>query len=229
MVLVITLIGLGIGTLLNFVIARELPGFRRGAQLRRVDGSVGWIPILGSFLCREWVGLAVELVTGLMALTLFLRYGLNPRSLVLFGGSLVLINTAAIDFKIRMIDTLVLVIAMVAALLLAPLNEIGWLRSVLGMALAGIFFFFLYVLARVLFRGVAVPFGLGDIYLGAFIGALVGVMALPTALFYGIALGGGVALVLIVLRTLGRKAPQYIAYGTFLCLGTLLYLATASL
>ena len=37
---------------------------------------------------------------------------------------------------------------------------------------------------------------------------------------------GLVALVLILLRTAGRKVPQYIAYGTFLCLGTLLFLAT---
>jgi leader peptidase (prepilin peptidase)/N-methyltransferase len=130
-----------------------------------------------------------------------------------------------------MIDTLVMVVAMFAVLLLAPLSlglppRIGWLQSLLGLLMAGIFFSFLFGLARVLFRGVAAPFGLGDVYLGAFIGALVGFVALPAALFYGIAMAGLVALVLILLRAVGRKVPQYIAYGTFLCLGALLFLAT---
>ena len=141
---------------------------------------------------------------------------------------MVLIDTAAVDFKTRMIDTLVLVVAMFVVLLLAPVNEIGWLGSALGLATAGLLFFVLFVLAKVLFPGVAAPFGLGDVYLAAFIGALVGFAALPTALFCGVVLAGMAALVVIVLRTMGRKVPQYIAYGTYLCLGALLFLVAGT-
>src|ERR687886_653599 len=225
--LLVALIGLFVGNLLNFVIARQLVSFARVRRLARAEGALGWVPIAGSMRRSEWVGLAVELLAALMAVALFLRYGLSLRSLVLFGASLVLLDTAAIDFKIRMIDTLVMVVAMFVVLLLAPLTGVGWLSSVLGLLMAGIFFSFLFGLARVLFRGVAAPFGLGDVYLGAFIGALVGFVALPAALFYGIAMAGIVALILIVLRSVGRKVPQYIAYGTFLCLGALLFLATS--
>ncbi len=231
MALLITLLGLFVGNLLDLVIARQL-GFGRGRRLVRAAGALGWVPIAGTLRCREWVGFAVELLGGLMAVALYLRYGLGARTLILFGASLVLIDTGAIDFKIRMIDTLVMLIAMLAVLLLAPLIHLGvaartgWLTSLLGMVMAGIFFIFLYVLAKVLFRGVAAPFGLGDVYLGAFIGALVGFVALPAALFYGIAMAGVVALLLIVLRATGRRVPRYIAYGTYLCLGALLFLAT---
>jgi leader peptidase (prepilin peptidase)/N-methyltransferase len=39
-------------------------------------------------------------------------------------------------------------------------------------------------------------------------------------------MAGLVSIVLIVLRSTGRRGPKYIAYGTYLCLGTLLFLAT---
>ncbi len=128
-----------------------------------------------------------------------------------------------------MIDTLVLVVAIVVVVLLAPLSGIGWLGSVLGLVLASLVFLLLYGLSKLLFPGVAVPFGLGDVYLGAFIGALVGFLAVPTALFYGMAMGGVVSAAIIVLRAMGRKMPTYIAYGTYLCLGTLLFLVTGRL
>lgn len=230
MVVLVALVGLFVGNLLNLVIARQLATFRRRGYLLRASGPTGWLPVVGSLQAREWVGLAVEVLCGLMAAALFLRYGLSLRSLLLFAASLVLIETGAIDFKIRMIDTLVLVVAMLAVLLLAPLisggGAVAWLRSGLGLLVAGLVFLLLYGLSKVLFPGVAVPFGLGDVFLAAFIGALVGLVAVPTALFYGMLLAGLVAAVLVALRAAGRKVPKYIAYGTYLCLGTLLFLAT---
>ncbi len=225
MVVLIALVGLVAGNLLNVVIARQLVSAYR-VRLPRRKGPPDWVPLLGAWRRRAWLELAVEVVTGLMAAALFLHYGLSVRTLVLFGASLVLIDTGAIDFKVRMIDTLVLVVAIVAVLALAPLNAIGWLSSAFGLVMATIMFFLLYMLAKVLFPGVAAPFGLGDVYLAAFIGALVGFRDLSVALFYGIAMAGLVSIVLIALRSTGRKGPKYIAYGTYLCLGTLLFLAT---
>lgn len=225
MALLIALAGLVIGNLLNVVIARQLVTAHRVRAPRRA-GPLDYVPLIGAWRRRQWLALAVEVVTALMAAALFLRYGLSLRSLVLFGASLVLIDTGAIDFKVRMIDTLVLIVATIAMLALAPLNAIGWLASAFGLAMAGVMFVLLFLLAKVLFRGVAAPFGLGDVYLAAFIGALVGFRDLSVALFYGIAMAGLVSLGLIILRGTGRKVPTYIAYGTYLCLGALLFLAT---
>ena len=225
MPILVAVVGLCIGNLLNLLIARQLVSAYR-VRLARREGALDWVPILGAWRRRHWLALAVEGLSGLMAVALFIRYGASARSLVLFGASLVLIDTAAIDFKVRMIDTLALLFAMLVVLALAPLNAIGWLASAFGLVMAGLMFSFLFILAKVLFRGVAAPFGLGDIYLAAFIGALVGFRDLSVALFYGIAMAGLVSLALIVLRSMGRKVPTYIAYGTYLCLGTLLFLAT---
>ncbi len=230
MTLLAGLFGLVIGNLLDVVIARQLASAYRVRTARR-KGPLDWVPILGAWRRRQWLALAVEVVTGVMAAALFSRYGLSARSLVLFGAALVLIDTGAIDFKVRMIDTLVLMVATVAVLALAPFNlapfnAASWLASAFGLALAGVMFVFLFLLAKVLFRGVAAPFGLGDVFLAAFIGALVGFQELSVALFYGIAMAGVVSLVLLILRGTGRKIPTYIAYGTYLCLGALLFLAT---
>jgi len=219
MIVAIAVAGLLIGHLLSHAVALQLASGR---------AALGWLPLVSSLRARDWTALAVELITALMAAALFYRYGLSARSLLLFGASLVLINTGAVDFRTRMIDTLVLVVATVALVALAPLNRIGWLASGFGVVAAVCFFLLLYLLAALLFRGVATPFGLGDVYLGAYIGALVGFAALPTALVYGILIAGVVAVAILVLRATGRKTPQYIAYGTYLCLGTLLFLATSS-
>ncbi len=104
-------------------------------------------------------------------------------------------------------------------------HGISRLLSLVGLLAAGVIFIFFFILAQLLFPGVAAPFGLGDVYLGAFIGALVGFLQLPPALFYGMALAGLVSVVLLALRAAGRTAPTYIAYGTYLCLGALLFLA----
>jgi leader peptidase (prepilin peptidase)/N-methyltransferase len=212
--------GLVAGMVLNQVIARQVPG---SGQVP-AQGWQRYVPLAGALAQRAWLPLAVEVLSAIMAVALWQRYGLSARSGFLFAASLVLINTGAVDFKIRMIDTLVLVIATLIALALAPINTVTWLNSAVGMVVAAVVFLFFFVLAKLMYPGHAAPFGLGDVYLAAFIGALAGFLGLPRALFYGIALAGVVAFGLIVARSMGRAVPTYIAYGTYLCLGALLYL-----
>jgi leader peptidase (prepilin peptidase) / N-methyltransferase len=218
----VVVVGLLAGVALNWLIERQVR-----TDVVIASGSGGRVPVVGALGRRDWVALAVEALTALMALVLWQRYGLSVRSLFLFGASLVLINTGAVDFRIRMIDTLVMVVATVVALAFAPVNDTSWLNAVIGTAVATVVFLFFFLLAKLLFPGHAAPFGLGDVYLAAFIGALSGLLDLPTALFYGIAMAGVVALGLIIARGLGQQVPTYIAYGTYLCLGALLYIAIA--
>lgn len=216
----VAVVGLVAGMVLNQVIARQVPG--PGQAL--APGWQRYMPLASALGQRDWLALVVEVLSALMAVTLWQRYGLSSRTIFLFAASLVLINTGAVDFKIRMIDTLVLVIATLIALALAPINTVTWLNSAVGMAVAAAVFLFFFVLAKLMYPGHAAPFGLGDVYLAAFIGALAGFLGLPRALFYGIALAGAVAFGLIIARTMGKAVPTYIAYGTYLCLGALLYL-----
>ena len=59
-------------------------------------------------------------------------------------------------------------------------------------------------------------------YLGIFIGAAVGLTNLLPSLFYGMVMAGIFSAVLIVAKRAGRpNVPEYISYGTFLCLGAL--------
>lgn len=210
---VVVLLGLLLGHPLNRLIDRQSPPEGRGLPpvLSKLTGG-----------CSPLSLLVLALSAG-MALALYTHYGLGPRFVLFYAASLVLIDTGAVDWRVRLIDTLVLVIATLLLLLLSSLG-VGWQRALLGAIAAGTVFLLLFLLARVLFPSHSAPFGLGDVYLGIFIGALVGIFHLGPALFYGIALAGLVSLCIIIARAAGRQTPVYISYGTFLCLGTLLYL-----
>jgi leader peptidase (prepilin peptidase)/N-methyltransferase len=115
--------------------------------------------------------------------------------------------------------------ALVALLAAALVPELNFLSSLLGALAAGFVFAIFFALARLLFPAASSPFGLGDVYLAIFIGAAVGLLNLMMALFYGMLLAGVFSAALIVLRRAGRpNIPQYISYGTFICLGALGYL-----
>src|SRR5688572_19926516 len=101
MIAVIALAGLALGTLLSAVILRQLPP--EHSLLGGRAGWPAWIPVAGAIRHRDWVGLVVELLTAAMAVVLWRRYGLSARTLSLLLASLVLIETGAVDFHIRMI------------------------------------------------------------------------------------------------------------------------------
>ena len=107
----------------------------------------------------------------------------------------------------------------------APFVGIGLKPALLGAVIAGIVFIFFFMLARLIYPGDGVPFGLGDVYLAIFIGASVGLNYLAAALFYGVLMAGVAAIGILALRQIGRQIQPYLSYGTYLCLGTLLFIA----
>lgn len=191
---------------------------------RRRSGRA-WVPLAGSFAHRDWVRLLAELLTVAMTLILWRHYGLSGRFWLLLAAALVLIDTAAIDWRVKLIDTLVIVAATLVVLLGAPLITGSWLISLLGMLAAGGLFLVFFIVAKLLYPGQAAPFGLGDVYLGMFIGALLGLFAVGPALLYGMLMAGAASIALIAARGYARARHVPISYGTFLCLGVLLYLA----
>lgn len=99
------------------------------------------------------------------------------------------------------------------------------MRAGVGFAAAAALFAGFYVLAGLLYRNVrVVPFGLGDVYLAAMIGAMTRWPDVLPALIYGVLLAGVISVVLLVSRRATRK--QVIPYGPYLCLGALLALVS---
>lgn len=239
--------GLLLGTLLNIVIIR-LPREQNmigwPPRCTRTGEALAWwqmLPVLGWLLQRgrarngrplHWVYPLVELLMGLVLVALHSHYGLAPAFFYLTGITAILLITGAIDWLYRSIYTLVM-LGSVPVVLLAGLAvpAIDVLDAGKGLLLGGIGFALLYALARFLFPARAAPFGLGDVYLGIFLGAALGFSRLGSALVYGILMAGAVAAFIVAAKHLARRRdmPEYISYGTYLCLGAILYLVLQEL
>jgi leader peptidase (prepilin peptidase) / N-methyltransferase len=236
---IVFIAGLLLGGLLNVVIVR-LPrerGLLGWPRCTRTGAPLAWwqlVPLVGWLAQRgraadgrriHWIYPMVELLTGLTLLRLYALYGLTPAFGYLACVCAVLIVTGAIDWLHRYIYTFVILGAALLALVAGPLVGMDWRNVLLGALAAGLSFMLFYLAARVIFPGAGVPFGLGDVYLAIFIGAVVGLLNLAPALFYGMLMAGAVSAGILLVRRTGRPTPTYISYGTYLCLGVILFIA----
>jgi len=237
--LIVFLAGLALGALLNVLIIRiprerRLLGWPRCTRTGAPLAPWQLIPVAGWLLQRgrapdgrrlHWIYPFVEVTTALTLLRLHQLYGFGPAFFYLAFVCAVLIVTGAIDWLYRYIYTFVILGAALVVIVAGPLAGLNWLNVVLGALTGGFVFMLFYLVARLLFSGSGVPFGLGDVYLAIFIGAAVGLLNLAPALFYGMLLAGVVSAGILIARRAGRSTPTYIAYGSYLCLGTLLFIA----
>lgn len=238
--------GLLLGSLLNIIIIRlprEKELFRTPLHCTRTGEPLAWwqvLPLLGWLIQRgrsrdgrplHWIFPLVELTSAALPIVFYLRYGFSATFAYLMLVASILIIVGAIDWLHRYIYTVVILGGALLVLLAGlAIPQITLLNGLLGALVGGGIFLVLYILGSMLFPTAAVPFGMGDVYLAIFIGAAVGFTRMGTALLYGMLLGGlFAAAILLVRNVLRRDTAQYIAYGTFLCLGTLLYLAFAGL
>lgn len=224
MIAVLALAGLILGTLLNQIITRQLRD-PEAAEAAPPSSPLRWIPVVGAIARRSWVALAVEVLAAVMAVVLWQRYGWTPRFWLLSAATLVLLDTAAIDWQVRLIDTLIMVIATVACVALGQWISGHWLLSLLGALAAGFVFVLFFVIAKILYPSQQAPFGLGDVYLGMFIGGLLGLAHVGGALLYGMVMAGLASIGIVVVLGYQRARHIPISYGSFLCLGVLIYLA----
>ncbi len=236
--------GLLLGGLLNVVIIRlprekRLLGWPRCTRTGAPLALWHMLPVVGWLLQRgraangaplHPIHPLVELFTALVLALLALRYGLSPLFAYLACVCAVLIVTGAIDWLHRYIYTMVILgsalLALLANIVAArSLPGLNGIESLVGLVTAGIGFIILFALSLVLFPGASVPFGMGDVYLGIFIGAAFGVSRLFPALMYGVGMAGLVAAVLVVRKyVLHHEVPTYMPYGSYLCLGAIVYL-----
>lgn len=224
------LFGLCVGSFLNVVIAR-LPEGRSlltpGSSCPRCAHAIRWhdnIPVLSwvwlGRKCRDcrisisWRYPAVELVTGLLFAYAVATQGLTPG----LGAALVLVAAlvaiTVIDLDHQIIPDVISIpgtaVGFVASLLT---GHPRWLESLIGIVVGGGIFFLIIVASRGGMGG-------GDMKLGAMLGAFLGWKVLLVAVLSAVLLGGGVAIVLLVLGRKGRKDP--VPFGPFLALGGLI-------
>jgi leader peptidase (prepilin peptidase)/N-methyltransferase len=240
-IIAVIIAGLFLGTLLNIIVIRlpreqSMGGWphctRCGRPLAvwQLLPLIGWLAQAGRARCCKQslnpLFPLIELITGVALAIFYLRYGLSAQFWYLTFVAAVLIVTGAIDWLHRSIYTFVILGAALIALLATTVAPIHSFRNALvGALVAGFVFVIFFALARILFPGKSSPFGLGDVYLGIFIGAAVGLTNLLPSLFYGMVMAGVFSAILIVAKRTGRQnVPEYISYGTFLCLGALGYL-----
>jgi len=239
----IFIIGLLLGSLLNVIIIR-LPREKRllgRPRCTRTGELLTWrqlLPIVGWAVQRgrardgrslHWVYPVIELLTGVVLALLYVKYAFTPLFFYLVFVCAVLIVTGAIDWLYHSIYTFVILGAALLLLLLSPVAPyITWQNAGLGALAGGISFALLFALAKIIFPGKAAPFGLGDVYLAIFIGAAFGLTRLVETLFYGIIFAGIVAVGIVIAKRLLHRSdvPEYIAYGTYLCLGAIAYVVT---
>jgi leader peptidase (prepilin peptidase)/N-methyltransferase len=239
----ILIAGLFLGSLLNVLIVR-IPRERRmlgWPRCTRTGAPLAWwqlLPLAGWAMQRgraangkpiHWIYPFVELISGLALLRIYQIYGLRPAFFYLAFVCAVLIVTGAIDWLHRWIYTFLILGATLVALVVGPSVGMNLINIALGALVAGTIFILLFGLARLLFPGHAAPFGMGDVYLAIFIGAVVGVVHLAPALFYGMLMAGIVSAGIILARRAGRPTPDYISYGSYLCLGVVIFIALGGL
>lgn len=244
MAILVFLVGLAAGGLVNLVAVR-LPqergvgGWPRCTRCGRPLAAWQLIPLLGWLIqggrarcCGrrlDWIFPLVDLGAAAALLVFYLREGPTVSFVYLSFVTLVLLLTAAIDWRHRMIYTLfVLLPALLVLAVSAFVPEHSLLNALIGALVAGFVFALLFLLAQFLFPTKAAPFGLGDVYLSIFLGAAVGLTNLMPALFWGMLLAGIFSAVLLLMRRAGRpNVPEYISYGSFLCVGAIAYLMVA--
>ncbi|MBN1484808.1 MAG: prepilin peptidase [Chloroflexia bacterium] len=224
-----------LGGLVNLILYR-LPRERRllgRPHCTRCGQALSWeaLPLVGYALqrgrcrhCGRCISSVFPLVEFLLLVVfLFLagRLGLSALAGLYAFFALVLLLTLFLDWQHHYIYYAVLLPGLVVALLGSWLHpNLNVLNSLAAMVIALLFFVLLLLLGNLLFHGEAL--GLGDVWLAGLIGAMLGFPGGLWALGLGMALAGVVGALLLLFK---KSAPRdYMAYGSYLCMGALLYL-----
>jgi leader peptidase (prepilin peptidase)/N-methyltransferase len=208
--------------------------WRRGSHCTKCDRPIPWrwnIPVLAYVwlrgrcgFCREPISLQypiIELVSGLLFLILFLRFGASPRFLAytVFSSSLLVLSV--IDLHHRIIPDEISLSGIVLGFLCSFfLGDISWKESLLGIVFGGgIFFSIAYLYERFTGRE---GLGGGDVKLLAMLGAWLGVESILIIVILSSAVGSLFGILLMIFRR--RNLQTAIPFGPFLAAAGFFYL-----
>ena len=167
--------------------------------------------------CKENISIiypTIELITGLLLLIGFFKFGLTFDLLIFTFVAPALVIITAIDIKHQIIPDVITLPGIILGLA-AGSYSIGFLNSIMGCFLAGGLFYFLAVISNGGMGG-------GDIKYITAVGALVGWEKVLLIIFIGSFLGSIVSLYQIVVLKKSKKT--LIAFGPFLSVATLITL-----
>jgi leader peptidase (prepilin peptidase)/N-methyltransferase len=230
--LIIFIFGLIIGSFCNVVVYRLPQGksiVAPGSYCPACAAPVRpWdnIPVLSYFLlrgrcriCKEPISLrypAVELISGLLYVLLWFKFGLSAPLAAYAALSSTLLTVTLIDYDHKIIPNIItlpgIVIGLGLSIWILPIPPIA---SLLGIFLGSVFF---YLIALVSKGGM----GGGDIKLIAMIGAFLGWQGALFTIFSGALLGSLVGVMLMLLGKKGRK--DKVPFGPFLSSGSILFI-----
>lgn len=230
------LLGCLFGSFANVAILRYLSGdsiIWPGSRCPHCHAFLKWydnIPIFSALFlklkCRycsnniSWQYPMVELLTGLLFLSVYLNYGLTWTSLELFILVLGLVIVSGIDLKSYLLPDVYTLPGILIGLLGAWLNpERHLVDSILGVLVGGgilwslAYFYFLWRKQE--------GMGGGDIKLLAWLGAVLGWEAIPFTLLVSSIVGSLAGLLTMPYSQKGFRT--IIPFGPFLAFGGLLY------
>ena len=185
--------------------------------------------------------LLVELITGLLFVLIFWKFGISPQLPVLIIYTCVFIAIAVIDLEKGIIPNSISYPFMIIAVIVTTFlgsgisNEVclidyfgvrqtlPFLANLIDSLIGGILAFIFLLLIVIISRG---GMGIGDVKLAAMIGFMTAFPMIVIALFLAIISGGIVAAVLLITRRKQRK--DTVPFGPFLCLGALITLLWGS-
>lgn len=233
------LVGAAIGSFLNVVIHR-LPENQSivtpGSHCPRCGNSIKFynnIPIISYLLllgkcsnCSERISLRypfVELITALLSLGLFWRWGLTGAYVVFFVFSAAMVAVFFIDLDHLIIPDSISLNGIpigLAASITGVIPWMDWRLSVIGFFVGGAI---LYVPALIYerIRGVE-GLGAGDVKLLAMMGTFIGPMGVFFVLFWSSLVGAFVGLSSIIIGRSGTATP--IPFGPFLTSAGIVYI-----
>lgn len=221
------LVGLAVGSFVNVVVAR-LPErrslLRPGSTCPGCGTAIAWhdnIPVLSYVLLRgrcrtcgmgiTWRYPVVELATAALWGVSYLAWGLTLDFAVAVVFLTTLVAITAIDVERGIIPDLITLPGILAGFGVNLITgRVGWVDSILGIAVGGGLFFVIIVAS-------GGGMGGGDMKLGAMFGAFLGWKVTLLALFIAVVLGGALALTLMASGRVRRKDP--IPFGPFLAAG----------
>ncbi len=232
----IFILGLAIGSFLNVCIYRiplkksilfpasHCP--KCGNKIRAFDN----IPILSYLIlrgkcrhCKEKISLiypAVELLSGLLFLSLYLKYGLSwefAAGLFLFSSLLVIFF---IDLKYQLIPDVIILPGIIVGFIFSFLLKLPpFLESLIGFFVGGGLLYFMAIFGDKLFKKESM--GGGDIKLAAMLGTFLGWKMVLMVIFLASLLGAIVGIIFIIFSK-RMRGKRLIPFGPFLAIATLL-------
>ena len=234
--LLIFIIGSIVGSFLNVCIYRipknislikpgsHCPNCKKPIPIYYNIPIISWILLKGKCRnCKSRISLRyplVELLSGLLTLITFLRFGFSGEFLIfiIFIYFLIVISFIDLDIKLILNKLLVLMFAVGIALNLV-FKVIPWQDALLGVVAGGLLMIFVGLLGKIVFKKESL--GMGDVKFAAVAGFFLGWKMILFATFLGFFFS---LPVLIVLMAMGKvKFGQYVPLGPFLAMALIIF------